>query len=194
MSSQRSKLWTLRHDQIQSTVQFGAVAAGHSASIEPQERHLKDLRYGDAGYGKRGDVLVSTVNDLLNIDVVVTHPASATYRKAAAKKPGSANRIAEGRKRRDHGGGTGHRFVPFAIETYGRLGDAAIDLLKNWADDAATGGAIPRDAFLIWLKREISVALMKGNSRMFECYVCGVPECIGQRYLPGFAIPTVPDE
>ena len=29
MSSQKSKFWTLCHDHIQSTVQFGAVAAGH---------------------------------------------------------------------------------------------------------------------------------------------------------------------
>lgn len=170
------------------------MAAGHSASIEPQERHLNDLRYGDAGYGKRGDVLVSTVNDLLNIDVVVTHPACDTYRKAAAKHPGSANRKAEDRKRRDHGGGAGHRFVPFAIETYGRMGDAAMDLLKSWADDAATGGSVSRDAFLVWLKRELSVALMKGNARMFERFVCAVPEQNGRRYLAGYDIPTVPDE
>ena len=32
----------------------GMVVAG----IEPQERHLKDLRFGDDGYGMRGDVLV----------------------------------------------------------------------------------------------------------------------------------------
>ena len=35
-------LWTLCHDQIQFKVQFGAAAAGHSSSIEPQERHLKN--------------------------------------------------------------------------------------------------------------------------------------------------------
>ena len=42
----------------------------HSSSIEPQERHLKDLRFGDDGYGMRGDVLVSTLEDCLNVDVV----------------------------------------------------------------------------------------------------------------------------
>ena len=51
-----------------------------------------------------------------------------------------------------------------------------------------------RDAFSVWLKREISVALMKGNARMFERFVCAVPERNGQRYLEGFAVPTVPDE
>ena len=152
------------------------------------------MRYGDAGYGTRGDILVSTINDLLNIDVVVTHPACQSYRGAAAKRPGSANRTAEARKRSAHEGGTGHRFVPFAIETYGRLGDAAMDLLKVWADDAATRGSVQRDAFLVWLKREMSVALMKGNARMFERFVCVVPEHNGQRYLVGFEVPGVPDE
>ena len=41
--------------------------AGHSSSIEPQERHWKDLRFGDDGYGMRGDVLVSTLEDCLNV-------------------------------------------------------------------------------------------------------------------------------
>ena len=55
------------------------------------------------------------------------------------------------------------------------------------------GGSVKRDAFLVWLKREISVALMKGNARMFEQFVCAVPEQNGQRYLEGFAVPTVPE-
>ena len=147
MSSQKSKLWNLRHDHTQSTVQFGAVAAGHSASIEPQERHLKHVRYGEPVYGKRGDVLVSTISDLLNINIEVTHPASATYRRAAATRPGSANRTAEGRKRRDHEGGAGQRFVPFSIGTYERLGEGAMDLQKVWADNAAAGGQFNRTHF-----------------------------------------------
>ena len=70
----------VRHDQIQNMVQFGARVAGHSSSIEPQERHLKGLRYGDSGYGKRGDVCVGTLDDVLNVDITVPHPASYTYR------------------------------------------------------------------------------------------------------------------
>ena len=37
--------------------------------------------------------------------------------------------------------------MPFAIETYGRVSEAAMDLLKVGADDAATGGSVKRDAF-----------------------------------------------
>ena len=42
-------LRTLRHDHVQSSVQYGARMAGHSSSIEPQERHLKDFQSGDDG-------------------------------------------------------------------------------------------------------------------------------------------------
>ena len=101
--------------------------AGHSSSIEPQERHLKDLWFGDDGYGMRGDVLVSTLEDCLNVDVVITHPASRTLRGRASRTPGAA-RVAEQNKGRSHaaGGTRGYRFVPFAIQTYGRLGRAAV--------------------------------------------------------------------
>ena len=83
--------------------------------------------------------------------IVVTHPASATYRRAAATRPGSADRTAEGRKRLDHEGGAEQRFVPFSIGTYGRLGEGSMDLLKVWADGAATGGSVKWDAFLVWM-------------------------------------------
>jgi hypothetical protein len=65
----------MRHNHIQSMVQFGSSAAGHSSSIEPQERHLKNLRVGDVGFGQRGNVLVSTWDDLVNVDITVPHPA-----------------------------------------------------------------------------------------------------------------------
>ena len=77
-------LHTLRHDHFQSSVQYVVKMAGHSSSIEPQERHLKDLRFGDDGYGMRGDVHLSTLEDCLNVDVVITHPASRTLRGRAS--------------------------------------------------------------------------------------------------------------
>ena len=135
-----------RHNHVQSLVQCGAAMAGHSSSIEPQERHLKNMSVGDKGYGQRGDVLVSTLDDLLNVDVVVTHPASFSRRDRASREPGSAAKVAEASKRSTHGAGAvGHTFVPFAIESYGRLGLEAFKLLHDWAAsalDSLTGMAI----------------------------------------------------
>ena len=186
-------LRTLRHDHVQSSVQYGVKMAGHSSSIEPQERHLKDLRFGDDGYGMRGDVLVSTLEDCLNVDVVITHPASRTLRGRASRTPGAAARVAEENKRRSHaaGGTRGYRFVPFAIETYGRLGRAAVEVLGEWADAAAGSGAFDRDAYLTWVKRELSVTLVRGNARLFKKFVGVLTRGIGQRFVEGMDVPVL---
>jgi hypothetical protein len=188
-----SGLCTLRHDHVQSSVQYGATAAGHGSSIEPQERHLRGLHFGDDGYGKRGDVLVSTLDDVLNIDVVITHPASRTLRSRASKEPGAAARVAEENKRRDHasGGTRGYNFVPFAVETYGRLGHSAISLLRDWAKDAAASGGFERDVYLTWIKRELSVRLVRGNARSFRGFVGALTWCIGQRFVEGVDVPVL---
>jgi hypothetical protein len=84
---------------------------------QQQECHLRGLRLWDDGYGKRGDVLVSTLDDGLNIDVVITHPAYRTLRSRASKEPGAAARVVEENKRRDHasGGTRGYNFVPLLL-------------------------------------------------------------------------------
>ena len=87
---------------------------------------------------------------------------------------------------RDHGSGTTeHKFVPVAIESYGRLGKHALGLLKDWADTASSGGGIDRDGFLTWIKREISVAMIKGNGRTFRHYVGYVARSVGRRFMHG---------
>ena len=125
-------LRTLRHDHVQSSVQYGATAAGHRSSIEPQERQFKGLQYVDSGYGKRGKVLFSILKDVVNVDLVITYPASESMRSRASKEPGAAARVAATRKQSEYasGGARGHQFVPYPTETYGRLGNAAVDSLR----------------------------------------------------------------
>jgi hypothetical protein len=176
----------LRHNHVQSLVQCGAAAAGHSSSIEPQERHLKNLRFGDVDFGQRGDVPVSTLDDLFSVDVVVTHPASYSKRSRASREPGAAAKMAEASKRSIHGVGTvGHTFVPFAMESYGRLGLDALQLLKDWAGTASSGGVFDRDSYLVWIKRELSVALIKGNARILCRYVGFLPQGVEQGFVHG---------
>jgi hypothetical protein len=66
---------------------------------------LKNLHVGEAGYGQRGDVLVSTLDDLLTVDIVVTHPASHSIRSQASREPGVAARVAAANKIRVNGAG-----------------------------------------------------------------------------------------
>ena len=99
--------------------------------------------------------------------------------------------MAEESKRRSHAarGSRGYRFVPFAIETYGRLGRAAVELLGEWADAAARNGAFDRDAYLMWVKRELSVSLVRGNARLFTKFVGVLTRGIGQRFVEGMDVP-----
>ena len=99
--------------------------------------------------------------------------------------------MAEENKRRSHaaGGTRGYRFVPFAIETYGRLCRAAVEVLGEWADAAAGSGAFDRD--LTWVKRELSVTLVRGNARLFRKFVGVLTRGIGQRFVEGMDVPVL---
>jgi hypothetical protein len=124
---------TMRHNHIQSMVLYGSSATGHSSSVAPQERHLKNLCVGDVGYGQRGDVLVSTLDDLVDIHITVTLAASATMRSRASMVPGAAAKAEEANKHFVHArdGTSGYRFVPFAVDSYVRLGSEAAALLNE---------------------------------------------------------------
>jgi hypothetical protein len=94
--------------------------------------------------------------------------------------------VAEDGKRSKHGAGAvGHTFVPFAIESYGRLGLDALKMLKNWAETASSGGLFDMDSYLVWIKRKISVVLIKGNARIFRRYVGFLTQGVGQRFVHG---------
>ena len=65
------------------------------------------------------------------VDVTVTHPWKAATRHKAATEPGTAARQAAERKAKRYGPGSGGvRVRPFAVETWGRLGPEASELLQ----------------------------------------------------------------
>ncbi len=77
---------TWRHNHVQNAVRYGGTAAGLDTSWEPHEGDMKQKTYGDKGYGKRGDVLISMVDDLLMVDITCVHPAGATIRGKASRR------------------------------------------------------------------------------------------------------------
>ena len=79
----------------------------------------------------------------------------------------------------------GHTFVPFVVETYGRLGRAAHKSLSDWADAVCSDEFFDRASYLVWIRRELSVALIKGNARMFRRYVGWLTQGVGQRFMSG---------
>lgn len=133
---------TWRHNHVQASVRHGGTAAGCDTAWEPKECTLMHKQFGDKGYGKRGDVLISMGDDLLMVDISCVHPAGATMRGKASKRIGAAATAREQAKRRDHArdGTPGYTFVPFSVETYGRLGPEADKLLRDLATEAASTG------------------------------------------------------
>ncbi len=184
---------TSRHNFLQQLVRYVFCSAGLASSIEPLERHLKDLQPGDAGYGKRGDILVPLMDDILNVDLSVTHPASQEYRNAACRAPGAAAERRDKMKRDDHAknGTQGYCFCPFTIETYGRLGKPAEQLLKEVAERAASTGTCERNAFLEWAHREISVRLVRGNARIFKVFCDALTRGVGSDFQMGQEVPSL---
>jgi hypothetical protein len=113
-------------------------------------------------------------------------------RSRANREPGVAARVAAANKCCVHAAGaSGHTFVPFAVESYGRLGLDALRLLRDWADSAAGGGLFDRDGYIVWIKRELSVALIKGNARLFRRNAGFLTQGGGQRFVPGGALPPI---
>ena len=156
---------------------------------------MQDLQCGDEGYGRRGDILVSTMEDLLNVDVSVTHPAMHTVRVKASKTPGAAAEERDKQKRLYHqkNGTPGYAFVPFSIETYGRLGKDAEKLLRDMAERAASTGECDRDCFLQWMRKEISSSLIRGNARVFRRYLGYLIRGTGSHFQEGEDVPTLGD-
>jgi hypothetical protein len=62
---------------------------------------------------------------------------------------------------------------------------AAATLTQSALDTASGGGLFHRDSYLVWIKREISVALIKGNARIFRRYVGFLVQGVGQRFVHG---------
>ena len=97
-------------------------------------RSSRSQRQGDVAFDNFGPQQQTALTDL-----VVTHPTAATssYRTghsgvAAAKQ----ERIKEG-KYNEAAAAKGIRFIPFAMETYGKLGTKALRLLRTLGQDLA---------------------------------------------------------
>jgi hypothetical protein len=75
---------------------------------------------------------------------------------------------------------------------YGRLGNAAVELLGEWADAATGAGVFVRDAYLTWIKRgPLSVSLVRGNARLFKRFIVVLPRGIGQRFVEQMDVPVL---
>ena len=68
--------------------------------------------------------------------MTVRHPAVARYQPGASQRAGAAAAIAEADKQQRYPPAEGRKVIAFAVETWGRLGEAAEELLPLLAEAA----------------------------------------------------------
>jgi hypothetical protein len=68
----------------------------------------------------------------------------------------------------------GYGFVPFSVETCGRIGQPAMKLLHDLGEEAAGPGGVSRSSFVAGALRELSVGLCRGNFLAYRASLGGV--------------------
>jgi hypothetical protein len=183
---------TLRHDIIKGIWRRSAGRAGVATSEEPELRPLRgrDDRSGNAG--DRGDILLAMQSALTVADISVVHPAARTYVRAAAATAGSAAALRDRDKkaRYERGDTGGYAFVPLSVESYGRMGVPAMQLLNTLADTAAASGVVVKGDFVRNTLRELSVGLCKGNGILYRAGLKILARASGRAFLSGTDVPT----
>ena len=189
-----AKMTQLRHDIVASAVRRVVCRASCASSMEPSYRHLQRQQGGNAGQ-RRGDILVVLPSGKINIvDVVVTHPSQVKYVNQACTRVGHAAARAEVDKVdkfREIGEDAGqYDFVPFAVESYGRLGASAQSFLKDLGEVAAARGSISTAAFVKSAFREVSCALQRGLGLQYGRALFNVARASGRQFMPGLDTPV----
>ena len=193
---QCAKMTQMRHDNLAVALRLVISHASLQSALEPRYRTL------DGGVkvqnDRRGDIVVVMPRlQMTAVDVVVTHAPAASYAAAAAREAGATAVRAEGVKRskykRDVPGRAAIRFVPFAVESCGRLGPAALRFLGQLGSVVAGGGRISKGAFLRWAMQLLSVSLQKGNAEMYRKSGLVISREQGVKYEAGMDVPVLPD-
>jgi hypothetical protein len=169
--------FTQRHDILKGILFRAVHKSGFASAIEPPLRRLPGLAAGagTSAHGSairpkaRGDILLALSQGIFITDISVIHPLSLNIISRAATTAGAAASHRDQRKRTAYARvePNAYGFVPFSVETYGRLGQPAIKLLHMLADEAAGPSGVTRASFVHGALRELSVGLRRVNFFFF---------------------------
>jgi hypothetical protein len=186
---------TLRHDIIKDTVRRIAQRATVASSAEPVLRPLRGAQAAalSSRQDARGDILLVLPEALTVIDVSIIHPAASTYMGQAASTDGgaAATRDQEKRARYQLSNPDGYDFIPFSVETFGRLGKPAMALINTLATSAAASASLHKSGFVTNALRELSIALCRGNGAMYRRSMTALARASGTCLRAGLDVPTV---
>ena len=116
----------------------------------------------------------------------------ATLKGASEHAGHAAQRAEDGKVRafRKFADAGQYEFVPFALESYGRLGVSGQSFLKRLGDIAAGRGNISKSALICSAYREVSCALQRGIGLMYARSTMNIARASGRHYEPGCAVPV----
>jgi hypothetical protein len=187
-----------RHDHIVAALRNCIRRAGIASSREPR---VDDLP-GAAATGRaarprsRLDVLLTLASaGITGVDVSVAHPSAESYVDRAAVETGSAAAQRDREKRLSYESADphGYKFYPFSVESYGRLGHPAMELINELGEEAV-GAAPPGDVvkgdFVRAAYQELSVALCRGNAWVVRDCTMTLAQRSGVNFQPGLGCPS----
>jgi hypothetical protein len=130
--------------------------------------------------------------DISIAHISVVHPLSINTLPHAATTAGAAATARDQQKRRAFVRleANGYGFVPFSVESYGRLGLLAMKLLHELGDEAAGVKGVTCASFVTGALREISIGLICGNFFCYQAYAGMLGRSSGVSFQPGMAVPT----
>ena len=143
---------------------MAGAAAAAAAPGPAAEAPVIDARRGDLFLTLpcRGETVV---------DVVVAHPPADSYCRHAAEAEAWTAQTVEDAKTRSYADDARlnrFAFVPFGVETFGRLGKGAMRLLNAFADAAEGNAIVSRSEFMANAMTVLGVALAVGNGKLCE--------------------------
>jgi hypothetical protein len=137
--------------------------------------------------------------DLINVYAV--HPAANSFFRRAAHMAGTAASLRDASKFCKYGGGgqvAGGSFTALSMESYGRLGRPAMQLLQTLAAAAAStataGSDVTTSSFVTGALRELGVALVKGGEVVYREALHVYATAGGTAARVGATVPTVDPE
>jgi hypothetical protein len=191
---------TLRHDILKGILRRVVHRAGIASALEPPLRLLPGLAdgVGIAANGSplrpeaRGDILMALPRGITISDLSVVHPLSINTLPRAAITAGAAASHRDQQKRTAYARvePNGYGFVPFSVETYGRIGQPAMKLLHDLGEEAAGPGGVSRSSFVAGALRELSVGLCRGNFLAYRASLGVLARSSGSSFRPGLSLPT----
>jgi hypothetical protein len=198
--SSLAALTTLRHDIVKGILRRVVHRAGIASTLEPPLRRLPGLAEGASTSADgasirveaRGDILLALPQGITIADVSIIHPLSINTLPAAVATAGAAAARRDQQKQAAYSSVelNGYKFVPFSMESYGRLGQPATALLHRLGDEAPGPGGVSRASFVAGALREISIGLCRGNFLLYRGSIGGLARASGSHFRAGLHVPT----